>query len=82
MGSGNVVDVGVGDDDLFDGEAVGGEDGHNAGDVIAGVDDDGFVGVLVAQDGTVALQRTDWEDLVDHRDLDLRGGTLRFVSEL
>jgi hypothetical protein len=75
MGSGDVVDVGVGDDDHFDGEAMPGDDGHDAGDVIARVDDDGFVGVLVAQNGAVALQRTDREDLVDHRVLDLRWGS-------
>jgi hypothetical protein len=67
MGSGDVVDVGVGDDDFFDGESVGGEGGHDARNVVAGINYDGFVGVLVSEDGAVALQRTDGEDLVDHR---------------
>ena len=68
MGAGDVVDVGVGDDDFFDGEAVGGEDGDDARNVVAWVNDNGFVGGLVSKDGAVALQRTDGEDLVDHKD--------------
>src|ERR1700733_11931843 len=59
MGPGDVVYVGVGDDDLFDGESVGGEEGHDARNVIAWVNYDGFVGVFVSKDGAVALQRTD-----------------------
>jgi hypothetical protein len=66
LGSGDVVDVGVGDDDLLDGEVVLIEDGDDAGDLVAGVDDDGFEGDLVAQDGAVALQRADGEDFMDH----------------
>jgi len=66
MGSGDVVDVGVGDDDLFDGERVFGEESEDAGDVVAGVDDDGFAGGLVAEDGAVALEGADGEDFVDH----------------
>ena len=71
MGSGDVVDVGVGDDDLFDREVVGGKDGHDAGNVVTGVDDDGLVGGFVSQDGAVALERADGENLVDHDDLSL-----------
>ena len=66
VGSGDVVDVGVGDDDLLDGERVSGEEGEDAGDVVAGVDDDGFAGGLVAEDGAVALEGADGEDFVDH----------------
>ena len=73
MGPGDVVYVGVGDNDFFDGEAVGGEDGHDARNVVAWVNYDGFVGVLVSKDGAVALQRTDGEDFVDHKVLDLWG---------
>ena len=61
-----MVDVGVGDDDLFDGEVVAVEDGLDAGDVVAGVDDDGFAGGFVAEDGAVALEEADGEDFVDH----------------
>jgi len=66
VGAGDVVDVGVGDDDLLDGEGVFGEEGEDAGDVVAGVDDDGFAGGLVAEDGAVALEGADAEDFVDH----------------
>ncbi len=66
VGSGDVVDVGVGDDDLLDGEVVAVEDGRDAGDVVAGIDDDGFAGGLVAEDGAVALEGADGEDFVDH----------------
>ncbi len=34
MGSGDVVDVGVGDDDLLDGEVVLGKESEDAGDVM------------------------------------------------
>jgi hypothetical protein len=66
LGSGDVVDVGVGDDDLLDGEVVFVEDGDDARDLVAGVDDDGFEGDLVAQDGAVALQGADGEDFMNH----------------
>jgi hypothetical protein len=66
VGSGDVVDVGVGDDDLLDGEVVLCEEGHNAGDVVAWIDDDGFAGGLVTEDGAVALEGADGNDFVDH----------------
>ncbi len=66
LGAGDVVDVGVGDEDLLDGELVFGEDGEDAGDLVAGVDDDGFAGGFVAKDGAVALEGADGEDFVDH----------------
>ena len=65
-GSADVVDVGVGDDDLFDLEIVFADQGQDVIDVVAGVDDHGFVGGLVADDRAVALQRADGEDFVDH----------------
>ena len=66
VSSGDVVDVGVSDDDLLDGEVVFGEEGHDAGDVVAGIDDNGFVGGLVTEDGAVALEGADGNDFVDH----------------
>jgi hypothetical protein len=73
-GAGDVVDVGVGDDDLLDGELVLLEEGDDAGDVGAGIDDDGFVGGLVTEDGAVALEWANGEDFVDHARLSgLRG---------
>jgi hypothetical protein len=59
ISSGDVVDVSVGDEDLFDGEGVFGEERHDAGDVVSGVDDESFVRGFVAEDGAVALEGTD-----------------------
>ena len=69
-GSGDVVDVRVGDEDLLDGEIVSLEEGEDAQNLVSGIDDDSFAGGLVAEDGAVALQRADGKDLVDHGDLD------------
>ncbi|MGA9875485.1 MAG: hypothetical protein WBQ21_06730, partial [Solirubrobacteraceae bacterium] len=66
LGSGDVIDVGVGDDDLPEGELVLLEQLDDAGDVVAGIDDDGFAGGFVAKDGTVALERAYDKDFVDH----------------
>ena len=66
LGAGDVVEVGVGDDDLLDGELVLGEDGEDAADVVAGVDDDSFVGGFVAEDGAIALEEADGEGFADH----------------
>ena len=66
LGAGDVVDVGVGDDDLFDGEVMAGKDGEDAGDIVAGVYDDGLARGLVSEDGAVALERTDGEGFKDH----------------
>ena len=40
--------------------------GDDAGDVVAGIDDDGLAGGFVAEDGAVALERAYGEDFVDH----------------
>jgi hypothetical protein len=58
-----------------------GEEGHDAGDVVAGVNDDCFVGGLVAEDGAVALEGTDGEDFVDHRELCALSGELRVIAK-
>jgi hypothetical protein len=71
VGAGDVVDVGVGDDDLLDGEGVLGEEGEDAGDVVAGIYHDGFAGGFIAQDGAVALEGADGENFVDHGSLRL-----------
>ena len=65
-GSANVVDVGVSDDDLLHVEVVPLDDRNDVFDVIAGIDDHGFVSGLVSDDGAVTLQRTDRDDLVNH----------------
>ena len=69
-GTCDVVDVSVGDEDLLDGEIVSLEESEDAQNLVSGIDDDGFTGGLVAEDGAVALQRANGKDLVDHGDLD------------
>ena len=68
-----MVDVSVGDEYLFDGERVFGQEREDAGDVVARVNDDGFVGVLVAEDGAIALECADGKYLVNH-------GSLRVIA--
>ena len=65
-GAGDMVDVGVSDEDLGEGEFVAGQDGDDTGDVVAGIDYDGLARDLIAEDGAVALQHADGEDLMDH----------------
>ena len=62
----DMVDVGVGDEDLLECEAEVGEAAVDAGDLVAGIDDDGFAGFLVGNDGAVALQRADRKGLENH----------------
>jgi hypothetical protein len=76
VSAGDVVDMGVGDDDLLDGEVVFGEEGEDAGDVVAGVDDDGFAGGFVAEDGAVALEGAYSEGFEDHGELWALSGEL------
>jgi hypothetical protein len=61
-----VIDVGVGDDDLLDLQVMLAEERENVLNVVPGVDDQGFVRGLVANDRTVALQRPDGKDFVNH----------------
>lgn len=65
-GSADMVDVSVGDHDLLDLQIVLLDQSLDVFDVIAGVDDHGFAGGVVADDGTIALERADGEDFVDH----------------
>ncbi len=67
--SADVVDVGVGDDDLFDLETMLAHHGEDVIDLIAWVNDHSFVSGLVSDDRAVALQRADGEDFVDHGDI-------------
>jgi hypothetical protein len=65
-GSADVVDVGVGDENLLQGQAVGFKALVNAGDLVAGVDDDSFASFFVAEKSAIALQRADRKGLEDH----------------
>jgi hypothetical protein len=62
----NVINVGVGTDDDFDGELVAAEKTEDALNLIAGVDDDGFAGFGIADDQTIALEHADRQLDVDH----------------
>ncbi len=64
--SANVVDVGVGDDDLLHLQLLLADDGEDVFDVVAGIDDHGFARGFIADDRAVAVQRTDGEDFMNH----------------
>ena len=68
-GSADVVDVGVGDDDVLDLEIMFLKESENVFQVIPWVDDHSFAGGFVADDGAVALQGADREYFVDHGDI-------------
>jgi len=66
VSSGDVVDVGVSDEDLADGELMRSEPGENLRNVVAGIDDDGLARGFVAEDGAVAAQQTNRECFTNH----------------
>ena len=61
----DVVNVGVGTYDGFDGEAVAAEEFEDAGDFVAGVDDQRFAREGIADDRAIALQHSDGNGDVD-----------------
>lgn len=66
VGSGNVVDVRMGDDDVLHREVMALKNRNDLGDIVAGINNDRFSRSLVAKDGAVALERADRENLMDH----------------
>jgi hypothetical protein len=58
--------VGMSDHDLLDLEIMLTDDAEDVFNLVAGVDDHGFVRGFVSDDGAVALQRPDRDDFVDH----------------
>src|SRR5208282_1510023 len=72
-GSADVIDVGVGDDDLLHFQLVLTDDGKNVFNVVARVNDHGFVRGLIADDRAVTLQRAYGKDFVDHQSIVERG---------
>jgi hypothetical protein len=64
-----MVDMGMSDDDLAQGEAMLLQPGEDLGDVVPGIDDQGFVRDFVPQDGAIAMERTDGKALKDHRSI-------------
>lgn len=69
----DVINVGVGADDDFDGELIAAEKAEDALDLIAGIDDDGLAGLGIADDQTIALEQADGQLDIDH----LRVGGVR-----
>ena len=70
----------MGDDDLLHFEMVLVENGDDVIDVIAGIDDHGFAGGFITDDGAVALERADGEYFVDHAGY-FRSNTLGGATE-
>jgi hypothetical protein len=61
-----MVDMSMSDNDLAQGQTVLPQPGEDFRDVISGINDHGFVRNLVAQDGAIAVQRTNGKGLKDH----------------
>ena len=68
-GAAYVVDMGMSDDDLAQGETMLLQPGEDFGDVVTGIDNQGFVRDFVPQDGAIAMERTDGKALNDHRSI-------------
>jgi hypothetical protein len=77
-----VIDVGVGDDDLLHIKLVLADDGENILNIVAWIDDHGFVRDLVADDGAVTLQRADGKDLMDHELIFAQAKTIHHLSRV
>jgi hypothetical protein len=74
----DMIDVGVGADNCFDGEFVAAEEAEDALDFVTGVDDDGFMSFGIADDGTVALEEANGDLDVDHLRIGGVGGAEYF----
>ena len=61
-----MIDVGVGDQNLANGELVRGEAGEDVRDVIAGINDDGITRNFVAENGAVAGEQADRKCFTNH----------------
>ena len=61
-----MVDMGMRNDNLAQGEAMLLQPGENLRNVVTGIDDDGLMGDLIAQDGAVAAEWTNGKGLKDH----------------
>jgi len=63
----DVINVGVGADDDFDGELVAAKKAEDALDFVARIDNKGFASIGIANDQTIALEHADRDLDVDHR---------------
>jgi hypothetical protein len=61
-----VIDVSMSDNDLAQVEAMFLQPGKYLWNVVSGIDDYGFMGDLVAQDGAVTVQRAYGKTFEDH----------------
>ena len=61
-----VVDVSVGDDNLPQSETMLLQPGEDLRNVVSGIDDEGVMRTLIAQDGANAAQRSDGKTFEDH----------------
>jgi len=62
-----MVDMGVRAHDGLDGQRVLGQQFQNSRSLVAGIDDQRFSRFGIADDRTIALQHTDWQDFVNDR---------------
>jgi len=61
-----MINVGMGDDDLFDLKIVFVNKGENLFDIVARINHHGFASDFVPDYGAIALQRPDRKDFVNH----------------
>ena len=65
-GASDVIDMGVRDHDGLHAQSVPPQHTENFVDVVAGIDDDGFLGLLVSENRAIALQHPDAKDFMNH----------------
>lgn len=65
-GAADVVNVGVRDQNLLQLEPQLSQPAMNAADFVPGIDNNGFAGLFIAQNGAIARQRPDRKGLEDH----------------
>jgi len=56
----------VGDEDLLESEAKSSKAAVDASNLVAGVDNDGVAGLLIAEDGAIALERANRKSFENH----------------
>ena len=89
--SANVIDMGVGDDDLLDRQTMLANQRNDLINVVSRIDHHRFMRRLIPDHGTVALQWTNGNDLVNHEVIVLgvsetrermgnEGGLIRFAA--
>ena len=72
----------MGHHNLLNGQAVTLHHRHHVVDIVAGIDDDCFLGLVIAHDGAIALQRAHRENLVNHKSKLPRSGLAILANQL